>query len=174
MSFKVATLRAVVHAGHKTSRDDRSWFYELARLVSHLVTPKNKKIERYMYGLAPQIHKMVAATEPTMIQSVVLKAGVLTDEAIRNGSIKKNPEKRENGESQVEIGIGSFDVIIGMYWLSYHKVEIICHEKVVRIPLPNGKVLRVIGERPDEKVRHLVSNKVKEQKQEDCGGYRLS
>ncbi|GKE54162.1 hypothetical protein Tco_1489318 [Tanacetum coccineum] len=40
---------------------------------------------------------MVAATEPTPIQSVVLKAGVLTDEAIRNGSLKKNTKKRGNG-----------------------------------------------------------------------------
>ncbi|GKA58956.1 putative reverse transcriptase domain-containing protein [Tanacetum coccineum] len=45
----------------------------------------------------------------------------------------------------------SFDVIIGMDWLSNHKAEIICHKKVVRIPLPDGKVLRVIEERPDEK-----------------------
>ncbi|GKA20793.1 putative reverse transcriptase domain-containing protein [Tanacetum coccineum] len=37
----------------------------------------------------------------------------------------------------------------------------------VRIPLPDGKVLRVIGERPDEKVRHLVSAKAKEQKREE-------
>nr|GEY63977.1 hypothetical protein [Tanacetum cinerariifolium] len=36
------------------------------------------------------------ATEPTMIQSVVPKAGVLTDEAIRNGSIKKKPGKKGN------------------------------------------------------------------------------
>nr|GFB60113.1 retrotransposon protein, putative, Ty3-gypsy subclass [Tanacetum cinerariifolium] len=34
---------------------------------------------------------------------------------------------------------GSFDVIIGMDWLSNHKAEIICHEKVVRIPLLDGK-----------------------------------
>ncbi|GJY04417.1 putative reverse transcriptase domain-containing protein, partial [Tanacetum coccineum] len=33
---------------------------------------------------------------------------------------------------------GSFDVIIGMDWLSDHKAEIICHEKVVRIPLLDG------------------------------------
>ncbi|GKB88532.1 putative reverse transcriptase domain-containing protein [Tanacetum coccineum] len=33
----------------------------------------------------------------------------------------------------------SFDVIIGMDWLSGHKDEIICHEKVVRIPLLDGK-----------------------------------
>ncbi|GKB95581.1 putative reverse transcriptase domain-containing protein [Tanacetum coccineum] len=34
----------------------------------------------------------------------------------------------------------SFDVIIGMNWLSNHKAEIICHEKVVRIPLLDGKI----------------------------------
>nr|GEV33022.1 putative reverse transcriptase domain-containing protein [Tanacetum cinerariifolium] len=62
---------------------------------------------------------------------------------------------------------GSFDVIIGMDWLSNHKAKIICHEKVVRIPLPNDKVLRVIGERPEEKMRHLRSAKTKEQKQEE-------
>nr|GEY64392.1 reverse transcriptase domain-containing protein [Tanacetum cinerariifolium] len=39
---------------------------------------------------------------------------------------------------------GSFDVIIGMDWLSGHKAEIICHQKVVRIPLLDGKVLREI------------------------------
>nr|GEX22380.1 putative reverse transcriptase domain-containing protein [Tanacetum cinerariifolium] len=33
----------------------------------------------------------------------------------------------------------SFDVIIGMDWLSNYKAEVICHEKVVRIPLPDGK-----------------------------------
>ncbi|GKC33749.1 putative reverse transcriptase domain-containing protein [Tanacetum coccineum] len=61
----------------------------------------------------------------------------------------------------------SFDVIIGMDWLSNHKAKIICHEKVVRIPLPNSKVLRVIGERPEEKIRHVMSAKAKEQKQEE-------
>ncbi|GKG18792.1 hypothetical protein Tco_0373090 [Tanacetum coccineum] len=40
---------------------------------------------------------MVVVMEPTMIQDVILKVGVLTDEAIRNGSIKKNPKKRGNG-----------------------------------------------------------------------------
>nr|GFC50601.1 reverse transcriptase domain-containing protein [Tanacetum cinerariifolium] len=66
-------------------------------LVSHLVTPENKRIERYIYGLALQICAMVAATEPTTIQSVVLKAGMLTDDAIRNGSLRENTKKRGNG-----------------------------------------------------------------------------
>ncbi|GKA44089.1 putative reverse transcriptase domain-containing protein [Tanacetum coccineum] len=70
-------------------------FHELARLVPHLVTPKSRKNERYMYGLAPQICVMVAATEPKTMQKAVQIFGALTDEAVRNGSIKK-VEKRGN------------------------------------------------------------------------------
>ncbi|GJV71108.1 hypothetical protein Tco_1491103 [Tanacetum coccineum] len=43
-------------------------FYKLVRLVPHLVTPESRKIERYVYGLALQIRRMVAATEPKTIQ----------------------------------------------------------------------------------------------------------
>nr|GEY27251.1 putative reverse transcriptase domain-containing protein [Tanacetum cinerariifolium] len=75
----------------------RKEFCPNTRLVSHLVTPENKRIERYIYGLAPYIRAMLAATEPITIRSVVLKAGMLTDEAIRNGSLKKNTKNRGNG-----------------------------------------------------------------------------
>nr|GEV16680.1 hypothetical protein [Tanacetum cinerariifolium] len=72
-------------------------FHELARLVPYLVTPKNKRIERYIYGLVLQIRRMMAAMEPTIIQKAMQKAGTLTDEAIGNGSLKKNTKKRGNG-----------------------------------------------------------------------------
>ncbi|GKF30752.1 hypothetical protein Tco_0100550, partial [Tanacetum coccineum] len=39
--------------------------------------------------------------------------------------------------------------------------------KVVRIPLPDGKVLRVVGERPEEKARLLMSAKASDKKQEE-------
>ncbi|GKB28640.1 putative reverse transcriptase domain-containing protein [Tanacetum coccineum] len=61
----------------------------------------------------------------------------------------------------------SFDVIIGMDWLSNYKAEIIFHEKVVRIPLPDGKVLRVVGERLKEKAKLLMSAKASDKKQEE-------
>nr|GEY54855.1 hypothetical protein [Tanacetum cinerariifolium] len=67
----------------------------------------------------------------------------------------------------IPFGSRSFDVIIGMDWLSNHKAEIICHAKVVRIPLLDGKVLGVLGERPKEKAGHLMIIKAKEQKQEE-------
>ncbi|GKD68097.1 hypothetical protein Tco_1322187, partial [Tanacetum coccineum] len=77
---------AMVGAGHAAYTDR---FYELARLVPHLVTPKSRMIERYVYGLAPKICGMVAATEPKTIQKAVQISGTLTSEAVRNGSIKK-------------------------------------------------------------------------------------
>nr|GEY36141.1 zinc finger, CCHC-type, retrotransposon Gag domain protein [Tanacetum cinerariifolium] len=241
---------AMVEAGHATHTHR---LHELARIFPHLVTPENKRIERYIYCLASQIHAMVAATEPTTIQSAVLKAIMLTDEAIRNGSLKKNTKKRGNcgkpsrdgnvkddnkrsrtrraaeprmvsplntknptvargacyecdgidhykatcprlnrapGQGgnrpnkamaieggiepsnlgfnyEIEIASGqlvdinkvirgckleieghTFDIDLIPY-----KAEIICHEKVVRIPLPYGKMLRVLGERLEEKLR---------------------
>nr|GEV37779.1 Gag-Pol polyprotein [Tanacetum cinerariifolium] len=212
----------MVEASHAAYTDR---FHELARLVPHLVTPESSKIKRYVYGLALQIHGMVPATEPKTIQKVVHISGALTDEAVRNGSIKKvekrgnmgEPSKDKNGKDDnkrtttgnafattantigrdntangqlVEIdkviksckleihghvfdidlipfGHGSFDVIIGMDSLSNHKAKIIFHEKVVRIPLPGGKVLRVLGERPKEKVRLLMSAKASDKKQEE-------
>ncbi|GJV66391.1 putative reverse transcriptase domain-containing protein [Tanacetum coccineum] len=61
----------------------------------------------------------------------------------------------------------SFDMIIGMDCLSNHMAEIICHEKVVRIPLLDGKVLKVFRERPEEKARLLMSTKTRDKKQEE-------
>ncbi|GKB58966.1 reverse transcriptase domain-containing protein, partial [Tanacetum coccineum] len=78
---------AMVGAGHAAYTDR---FHKLSRLFPHLVTSENKRIERYIYGLALQICTMVAVTEPTTIQSAVLKARMLTDEAIRNGLLRKN------------------------------------------------------------------------------------
>ncbi|GJZ49324.1 hypothetical protein Tco_0603514 [Tanacetum coccineum] len=56
-------------------------------------------------------------------------------------------------------------VIKGMDSLSNHKAKIICHEKVVSIPLLDGKVLRVLRERLKEKARLLMSVKANNKKQ---------
>ncbi|GJU29302.1 putative reverse transcriptase domain-containing protein [Tanacetum coccineum] len=72
----------------------------------------------------------------------------------------------------IPFGHGSFDVIIGMDWLSNHKTGIICHEKVVMIPQLDNKVLRVLGEKPKEKMRQLKSAKDKEKEQEEIVAVR--
>nr|GEV40080.1 putative reverse transcriptase domain-containing protein [Tanacetum cinerariifolium] len=264
----------MVGVGHADYTDR---FHELARLVPHLETLETRKIERYVYGLAPHIRGMVAATKPKTMQKAMQISGALINEAVRNGSIKKvekrgnvgkpskdkngrddnkrtrtgndfattaNPVGRENmgawpklnrahkpggnhpnkvvannegqgrgnpgnqsrGIEPSELGFrykieiaseqlveidkvikgykleieghvfdidlipfrnGSFDVIIGIDWLSNHKAYIICHEKVVRIPLLDDKVLRVFEERPEEKARILMSAKASDKKQEE-------
>nr|GEZ23494.1 reverse transcriptase domain-containing protein [Tanacetum cinerariifolium] len=73
-------------------------FHELARLVPHLVTLKSRKIERYVYGLSLQIHRMVAAMEPKTMQKAVQIFSALTDKAVRNGSIKKVKKRGNVGE----------------------------------------------------------------------------
>ncbi|GJX04710.1 hypothetical protein Tco_0190626 [Tanacetum coccineum] len=70
---------AMVRAGHAAYTDR---FHELARLVPHLVTLESRKIKRYMYGLALQIHRMVVATELKTMQKAMQISGALTDEPI--------------------------------------------------------------------------------------------
>ncbi|GJT19498.1 hypothetical protein Tco_0878204 [Tanacetum coccineum] len=63
-------------------------FHELARLVPHLVTPDNKRIERYIYGLAPHIR------EPSKDRN-----GRDDNKRTRTGNafaIATNPVRREN------------------------------------------------------------------------------
>ncbi|GJT48391.1 hypothetical protein Tco_0974548 [Tanacetum coccineum] len=80
-----------------------------------------------------------------MIQSAIVMDGILTDEAVHCGTLTRSSEKRkeveetskqgEGGPYLIPLGHGSFDVIMGMDWLSKNKAEIVCHEKVVRILL---------------------------------------
>ncbi|GKB55066.1 putative reverse transcriptase domain-containing protein [Tanacetum coccineum] len=244
------------HAGYT----DR--FHELAKLVPHL------------------IRGMLRATQPATIQAAILTAGILTDEAVRSGTLAKAGEKRkerdeasksksvgkdkkkakrgsvfvtaallvrENGNSSAQgvkdpnvvmgtyslnnlyatvlfdsgadfifistkfapllnekpsianpgyvievangkkeevdrifhgcrlelgdsifpidlipLGQGSFDVIVGMDWLSNQKAMIVCHEKIVRIPVEEGKVLCVQGERNVGKTKSSMSTKANE------------
>ncbi|GJS49738.1 hypothetical protein Tco_0599859 [Tanacetum coccineum] len=77
----------MVGAGHAAYTDR---LHELARLVPHLVTLENKRIKRYIYGLAPRICGMVAATKPTIIQSAILKDGVAGPRMV-NPLNAKNP-----------------------------------------------------------------------------------
>nr|GFB40945.1 hypothetical protein [Tanacetum cinerariifolium] len=76
-----------------------------------------------------------------------------------------------NTSYEVELADGkvvsSFDVIVGMDWLAYHRAIIDCYEKIVRIPLSNGEILKVQGERPKKDPRLLSCIKYDEKKLKD-------
>ncbi|XP_076954436.1 uncharacterized protein LOC143628850 [Bidens hawaiensis] len=48
--------------------------------------------------------------------------------------------------------MGSFDIIVGMDWLTLNHVDVICFEKFLRIPLKDGRVLKVFGSTPASKL----------------------
>ncbi|GKD85103.1 hypothetical protein Tco_1356257, partial [Tanacetum coccineum] len=92
------------HAGYT----DR--FHELAKLVPHLVTPESARIKRYMAGLAPEIRGMLKATQPATIQNAILKAGILTDEAVSNEMLTKSSEKRKSVDEPAKASGSGSDV----------------------------------------------------------------
>ncbi|GKE05793.1 putative reverse transcriptase domain-containing protein [Tanacetum coccineum] len=72
----------------------------------------------------------------------------------------------------IPLGHGSFDVKVGMDWLSHSKAVIVCHEKVVEIPLVDSEILRVHGERVEESTKALKNAKVDEPKISDISVVR--
>ncbi|GKF13275.1 putative reverse transcriptase domain-containing protein, partial [Tanacetum coccineum] len=59
----------------------------------------------------------------------------------------------------IPLGHGSFDVIVGMDWLSKNEVVIVCHEKVIKIPIKEGGILRVHRERTLRAAKSLMNAK---------------
>ncbi|GKF65250.1 hypothetical protein Tco_0191767, partial [Tanacetum coccineum] len=64
--------------------------------------------------------------------------------------------------SLILLSRGSFDVVVGMDWLSKRKFVIVCHEKVVRILLEGEEILRVQGERTLGAAKALMNAKIDE------------
>ncbi|XP_076907112.1 uncharacterized protein LOC143563464 [Bidens hawaiensis] len=52
----------------------------------------------------------------------------------------------------IPMQVGSFDVIVGMNWLTINHVEVVCFEKFLRIPLKDGRILKVFGSTPTSKL----------------------
>ncbi|GJZ93729.1 putative reverse transcriptase domain-containing protein [Tanacetum coccineum] len=96
-------------------------------------------------SFAPLLNVKSSFVNPGYLIEVADGKKVEVDRVIRNC-------KLELGTSLftidlIPLGHGSFDVIVGIDWLSEHKAEIMCHEKVVRIPLESREILYVQGER---------------------------
>ncbi|KAF5803254.1 putative transcription factor interactor and regulator CCHC(Zn) family [Helianthus annuus] len=66
------------------------------------------------------------------------------------------------------IQLGSFDVVVGMDWLSKNKAEVICHEKIIRIPLANEETLIVHGEKRDAPLRIISCIKAQKCLRKGC------
>ncbi|GJZ44424.1 putative reverse transcriptase domain-containing protein [Tanacetum coccineum] len=117
-------------------------FHELARLVPRTVTPKSKRINHYIQGLAYAIRQ---------------NNGKLGRD--RTFSITAN-------EAQQDLNVTTstfpfIDHFLQMDWLSKLKAKIVCFEKILRIPLSNREILEVHGERPKGNLKQLMNMKLR-------------
>ncbi|GJX40073.1 putative ribonuclease H-like domain-containing protein [Tanacetum coccineum] len=149
-----------------------------------------------MLGYTDRFHYWLAI-EPKTIKKAMQISSALTDEAVRNGSIKKvekrenvgEPSKDKNGRddnNRTRTG-NDFAMTVNpvrrentghlardyrgmprnMNPVNARNPSIRACYECVRIPLPDGKVLRVLGERPKEKMRFLMGAKVCDKNQEE-------
>ncbi|KAD6454277.1 hypothetical protein E3N88_08983 [Mikania micrantha] len=71
----------------------------------------------------------------------------------------------------IPIQLGSFEVVIGMDWLSKHQAEIQCHLKIVRVPLPNGGALEIQGEIASRKLHLISAMKARKYLKKECQAF---
>ncbi|XP_021985430.1 uncharacterized protein LOC110881508 [Helianthus annuus] len=75
-------------------------FHDLSHVVPYMVTPEFKRVERFIWGLAPQIMSMVTSSKPATITEAIDLSVSLTEEAIRLNKFSKSDQKKK--ETHVE------------------------------------------------------------------------
>ena len=75
-------------------------FHDLSRVVPYLVKPEFKRIERFIWGLAPQIRGMVTTSKPSTIAEAIDMSVTLTEEALRAGKFSESKDNKK--ETHVE------------------------------------------------------------------------
>ncbi|KAJ0814205.1 putative nucleotidyltransferase, Ribonuclease H [Helianthus annuus] len=71
---------------------------------------------------------------------------VVLDSVLRNCQLNLNDHLFPIDLTPMQLG--SFDIIVGMDWLAKHHAEVVCFEKIVRVPLSSGETLQVRGKKP--------------------------
>ncbi|MFS7929781.1 putative transcription factor interactor and regulator CCHC(Zn) family [Helianthus anomalus] len=80
-------------------------FHDLSRVVPYLVEPEFKRIERFIWGLAPEILSMVTSSKPPTISEAIDLAVALTEEALRLDKFSKPGSNKK--ETHVESSSGN-------------------------------------------------------------------
>ncbi|GJV46668.1 putative reverse transcriptase domain-containing protein [Tanacetum coccineum] len=113
-------------------------FHELALMCPELVPTKKKKIEKYVRGFPERIKGNITSSKPANLHEAINMARELVEQSVQD---------------LLPTRLGSFDVIIGMDWLAYHRALIDCYEKIVRIPLSECKILDFKARGPEKDLR---------------------
>ncbi|GKE11266.1 putative reverse transcriptase domain-containing protein [Tanacetum coccineum] len=102
-----------------------------------------KLLEAFIKGLTRSIEGNVTASKPQTLEEAINIAQRLMDQQHRRQEAVK-------AYAATPAENNSFDVVIGMDWLSKYHARIICDEKVVHIPI-DGETLIIRGDQITEK-----------------------
>ncbi|GJY89210.1 putative reverse transcriptase domain-containing protein [Tanacetum coccineum] len=122
-------------------------FHELATLCPTMVPDSEIIMEVFIGGLPRSIEGNVTASKPQTLEEAINIAHRLIDQGATL-TLSNQPFKID----LMPIKLGSFDVVIGMDWLSKYHARIICDEKFVHIPINDEPlIIRVMEKKSDEK-----------------------
>nr|GEV67673.1 reverse transcriptase domain-containing protein [Tanacetum cinerariifolium] len=113
-------------------------FQELSTLCPTMVSNFEKLLEAFIGGLPRSIEGNVTASKPQTLEEAINIAQRLMDQNRRQEVVK--PYAATPAEKN------SFDVVIGMDWLSKYHAKILCDEKVIHIPI-DGETLIIRDEK---------------------------
>ena len=75
-------------------------FNDLVLLCPAMVTPENKKVERYLWGLSPQIQDSVLASKPTTFDSAKELTQQLIDHRASNVMVPTTSDQTKGGNNK--------------------------------------------------------------------------
>ncbi|KAJ9547300.1 LOW QUALITY PROTEIN: hypothetical protein OSB04_019843 [Centaurea solstitialis] len=78
---------------------------------------------------------------------------------------------RELAVRLIPICLGSFDVVLGMDWLSENRARILCYEKIVKIRTPEGKTMYVYRDRKKGSMGIITTIKANKCLRNGCATY---
>nr|GFC84176.1 putative reverse transcriptase domain-containing protein [Tanacetum cinerariifolium] len=94
-------------------------------------------------------------------------AGAMTNAAPNDNEVCPKCKNKKHGGDCWKCELGSFDIIIGMDWLSRYDAAILCGEKNVRIPL-EGQTLVIEGNRNNSRFKIVSCIKARRYIENGC------
>nr|GEW18354.1 hypothetical protein [Tanacetum cinerariifolium] len=147
-------------------------FHEIALMCSDLVPTKKKKIERYIKGFPERIIGNITSSKPTTLHDAINMARELNPNVVTCTFLLNDHYACILFDSGAEKSFVSsaftpyIDIAPATLNTSY-EVDLADGQVIVGIPLPNGEILEVHGEKPKKDPRLLSCIKANEKKLED-------
>nr|GEY14024.1 putative reverse transcriptase domain-containing protein [Tanacetum cinerariifolium] len=122
-------------------------FQELITLCPTMVSNFEKLLEAFIGELPRSNEGNVTTSKPQTLEEAINIAQRLMDQGCTLTLLNQPFEI-----DLMPIKLGSFDVVIGMDWLSKNHAKFFCDEKVVHIPIDyETLIIRVVEKKSDEK-----------------------